>query len=151
MVLTEGAVNSLPQIVENYHDFEPPRQVRPIVEELLRAAPSQYLIGLKTILLTNQSALTRDQRRQKVSGRKGKSNLANARGAYYEATNSNHAYVLVLVDNCLKSWPTWAVRVPFLGSSVLSEVVYHEIGHHIHAVHRPIHDGEESPKTGGEN
>jgi hypothetical protein len=141
---SEGAANSLPQIIENYRDFEPPRQVRPLIEDLLNAVPSQYLLGLKTILLTNQKALSRDQRRQKVSGRKGKYNLAEARGAYYQATRSSPAYVLLLVDNILSAWPSWMLRVPYLRHMMLSEVLYHEIGHHIHAVHQPVHDGKEN-------
>lgn len=141
---SDGAANSMPSIIENYRDFEPPRQLRTLIEELLNAVPPKYLIGLKTILLTNQSALRRDQRRQKVPGRKGKSSLAEARGAYYRATNSSPAYVLLLVDNTLSSWPSWALRVPYFRYTVLSEVLYHEVGHHIHAVHEPVHDGKEN-------
>jgi hypothetical protein len=140
----DGAVKTVPEVIENYSHFEPPRQLRALIEELLNAVPPNYLVGLKSILLTNQSAMTRDQRRQKVSGRKGKYGLAEARGAYYRATNSSPAYVLLLVDNTLVSWPPWVLRVPYFRYAVLSEVLYHEIGHHIHAVHQPVHEGQEN-------
>jgi len=140
----EGAANSVPRVVENYRDFEPPRQFRPLLEELLNAVPVKYLVGLKTVLLTNQSALTRDQKRQKVSGRKGKRKLAKASGAYYKATNSSPPYILLFVDNILSAWPTWALRVPYFRHVALSETLYHEIGHHIHAIHQPVHDGKEN-------
>lgn len=140
----DGAVKTVPQVIENYSHFEPPRQLRALIEELLNAVPPKYLVGLKTILLTNQTAMTRDQRRQKVSGRKDKDGLAEARGAYYRATNSSPAYVLLLVDNTLISWPPWVLRVPYFRYAVLSEVLYHEIGHHIHAVYQPVHEGQEN-------
>jgi hypothetical protein len=144
MCPSDVARNPLPQIIENYRDFAPPRQVRPLIEDLLKAVPSKYLVGLKTILLTNQKALSRDERRQKVWGRKGKQNIAEARGAYYQATRSNSAYVLLLIDNILDSAPPWILRVPHFRYVPLSEVLYHEIGHHIHAAHRPVHDGREN-------
>ena len=140
----DGAVKTVPQIIESYSHFEPPSQLRALIEELLNAVPPNYLVGLNTILLTNQGAMSRDQRRKKVPGRKGKSSLVEARGAYYRATNSSPAYVLLLVDNTLVSWPAWVLRVPYFRYEVLSEVLYHEIGHHIHAVHYPVHEGQEN-------
>jgi hypothetical protein len=131
----QSAADSVPQIIENYQDFQPPSQLRALVEGLLNAVPPRYLVDLKTVLLTNQGALTRDQRREKLS---------DARGAYYRETNLSPAHVVLLIDNPLSSWPCWALRVPFLRYRVLSEVLYHEIGHHIHAVHRPGHDGREN-------
>lgn len=140
----EGASTPTPQVIENYRDFEPPPQLRPQIERLLQAVPRKYLAGLKTVLLTNRSALTREQRRQKVTGRKGRYSLADARGAYYQATDSRSAYVLLMVDNMLSAWPVGILRIPYLGPLVLAETLYHEIGHHIHAVHEPIHDGKEN-------
>lgn len=114
------------------------------MEDLLESVPSNYLAGLTTIVLTNQSALTRDQRRQKVWGRNRKYPLAEARGAYYEATRSRSASVWLMVDNILKSEPLWVLRAPFVRYNALSTVLYHEIGHHIHALHRPVYEGKEN-------
>jgi hypothetical protein len=36
------------------------------------------------------------------------------------------------------------LRVPFVRYFPLGTVLYHEIGHHIHAEHIPIHDGKEN-------
>jgi hypothetical protein len=141
---SDSAFTPTPQVIENYRDFKPPVQLRVQIEQLLHAVPPKYLVGLKTVLLTNRSALTREQRRQKVSGRKGKYALAEARGAYYRSTKTSPAYVLLLVDNILSPWPSWWLGVPYLRYSVLSETLYHEIGHHIHAVHQPVYDGQEN-------
>jgi hypothetical protein len=138
-----SVVAAKPEILENYRDFEPPAQVRRIVEDLLEYLPANYLRELHKIILINQSALTRDQRRQKIWGRRHKYRLAEAKGAYYQATNSSLATVWLFVDNILKSQPPWVLKTPLLCYSEFGEVLYHEIGHHIHAVHKPVHEGQE--------
>jgi hypothetical protein len=137
MNASAGVGNFRPEIMENYRDYQPPVGIKQQVEDLLEAVPSKYLAGLTTIVLTNKSALTRDQRRQKVWGRNRKYSLAEARGAYYEATRHRTASVLLLVDNILQYERPWVLRA-------LSTVLYHEIGHHIHAVHRPVFEGKEN-------
>jgi hypothetical protein len=132
-----------PEIVESYHDFEPPADFRKLLENLLDAVPAKYLVGLKTIVLANQSALTRDQRRQKIWSRNRKIRLAEARGAYYAASRNSSATVWLYVDNILRSEDPRLLRMPILRYGALATVLYHEIGHHIHAAHRPVFEGKE--------
>jgi integrase len=54
------------------------------------------------------------------------------------------ATVWLYVDNNAEAQATWRNWVPLLRYMMPAEVLYHEIGHHIHAVHRPIHDGRET-------
>jgi hypothetical protein len=140
----EDAGPARPEIIENYRNFDPPAKLRKLVEELLDCVPATYLRGLKKVVLTNQSALTRDQRRQKIWGRGRKYRLAEARGAYYQATSSSPATVWLYVDNILKSSPAWTLRIPLVRYVEFGEVLFHEIGHHIHAVHIPVYDGKEN-------
>jgi len=135
--------NMRPEIVENYKGFEPPANVRELLSDLLDAVPAKYLVGLKTIVLANKSALTRDQRRQKVWSRDHKIRLNEARGSYYHATRSAPATVWLYVDNILRSEVPWIRRMPILRYEALGTVLYHEIGHHIHAVHKPVYEGRE--------
>jgi len=144
MNASEGAGNFRPEIVEDYRDYHPPVGIKQLLDDLLEAVPSKYLKGLTTIVLTNKSGLTRDQRRQKIWGRNRKYPLAEARGAYYEATRYRTASVWPLLDNILQHEPPWVLRAPLLRYNALSSVMYHEIGHHIHAVHRPIFEGKEN-------
>jgi hypothetical protein len=132
-----------PQIVENYRDFEPPQNFRRLLGDLLKTVPAEYLAELKTIILANQSALTRDQRRQRVWGRKRKVRLAEALGTYHHATRSSPAIIWLYVDNILRSEPDWIWRLPAVRYLPLSTVLYHEIGHHIHAAYKPIYKGKE--------
>lgn len=133
-----------PEIIENYRDFEPPQQVKEIISILLDCVSANYLRGLKAIILANQAALTRNQRRRKVWSRKRKIRLAEARGAYYRATRSSPPIVSLCVDNILKGTPAWTLKVPIARYAEFGEVLYHEIGHHIHATHEPVHEGKEN-------
>jgi hypothetical protein len=133
-----------PEIVESYRDFEPPPNFKRSVEILLRYAPQKYLVGLATIVLTNRQGLTRNKRRQKVWSRNHKVRLAESLGSYYRATKSSPATVWLYVDNIVKSGIGWWNRVPLLRYVVVGQVLYHEIGHHIHAVHRPVYAEKES-------
>lgn len=133
-----------PTIVESYRDFHPPTNFRRNVETLLRYVPSEYLAGLATIILTNSSALTRDKRKQKVWSRNRKVRLAECLGSYSRASQSSPAAVWLYVDNIVKVESPWWEKVPLLRYAALADVLYHEIGHHIHSVHRPVYDGREN-------
>ena len=145
------AVESIPQIfdstcptiVESYRDFEPPSKFKQSVETLLRYVPPKYLIGLKSIVLTNRAALSRNARRQKVWSRNRKVRHAESLGSYYRATKSSPATVWLYVDNIVEAGIGWLDRAPVLRYLVVGQVLYHEIGHHIHAVHRPVHAEKE--------
>jgi len=136
--------SNLPKIVESYRDFEPRSNFRNDVETLLRYVPPKYLVGLNSIVLTNRAGLTRDKRKQKVWSRNRKVRLAESLGSYSRAWKSSPATVWLYVDNIMGAEATWWNRVPLLRYMMPGEVLYHEIGHHIHVVHRPIHEGREN-------
>ena len=133
-----------PGITEFYDAYVPPSYFRPVVEDLVAFLPSRHLVGLKTILLTNSAAVTPRQRRQKIFQRGRKHKLVEARGAYYRATPSRQAYVTLFVDNILKAWSPGELRFSFFRRMMIAEILYHEVGHHIHTVHRPVFDGREN-------
>jgi hypothetical protein len=130
-------------IVESYRDFEPPPNFKENITTLLRYVPPNYLIGLRTIVLTNRAGLDRNKRRQKVWSRRRKVRLAESLGSYYHATRTSPAAVWLYVDNIAESGIGWWNRLPVLRYLVAGQVLYHEIGHHIHAEHRPVHAEKE--------
>jgi hypothetical protein len=140
----ETTQSACPEIVESYRDFEPPPNFRRTIETLLRYVPPNYVVGLKTIVLTNRASLTSKQRKQKTWSRNHKVRLAECLGSYHRATRTAPAAVWLYVDNIVKSGVGWWYRVPVLRYIVASDVLYHEIGHHIHAVHRPVYEGKEN-------
>jgi hypothetical protein len=139
-----ASVEPGPEITEFYKDYVPPGYVRPIVEELLAFLPRNYLVGLKTVLLTNSVAMPRDQRRQKVFQRGKSHKMIEARGAYYRATRSRQAYVALFVDNIFKNVPPSLLRLTPFRHSTIAEILFHEVGHHIHTAHKPVYDVREN-------
>jgi hypothetical protein len=133
-----------PTIVESYRNFAPPSNFRHDVETLLRFVPQKYLVGLKTIVLTNRAGLTGNKRKQKVWSRNRKVRLADSLGSYSRGGKNSSGSVWLYVDNIVKAESSWWRWVPLLRYMMPAEVLYHEIGHHIHAVHRPIHEGREN-------
>jgi len=134
----------MPEIVENYRDYVPSFDVKKTVTELLSSVPPGYLAGLKRIVLTNRSSLTRDQRRQKIWQRGRKHQFSASLGAYYRATRSRPAAVWLFVDNLVRPFPRFILRMHFFQYVVVASTLYHEVGHHIHAAHRPVYDGKEN-------
>jgi hypothetical protein len=102
MLRKQGTKRPIPEIVEAYQDFNPPCDVKRIMTLLLRYVPSEDLVGLKSIVLTNSGGLTRDQRRQKTWTRKHMIRIADALGLYYRATPNSGATISILVDNILR-------------------------------------------------
>ncbi len=138
------SVLSTPNIVEVYRDYVPPKSVRPIIDDLLKAVPPRYLVGLQTLILTNQAAQPRKRQRQKIWGRSHKIKLVQARGYYSGATRTSRASITLHIDNILKGTSPRDLKIPFLRYFSLGTVLYHEIGHHIHTEHNPIYEGKEN-------
>jgi hypothetical protein len=144
MIATETAQTARPRIIESYRNFQPPRRITKSLNALLDALPPKYLVGLQTILLTNQAALTRRQSRKRMWSRNHQVRAAECRGTYHYATKSSPASVCLYVDNILRSEEPWMRLLPLTRHAALGTVLYHEIGHHIHAVHKPVFEEKES-------
>jgi hypothetical protein len=136
-------VTETPEIIENFRDFESPARFRSIVDDLVRCVPPEFLVGLQSITLTNQSALGRNQKRKKTWSRNRKIRLADALGYYTPATRSSRAAIVLYVDNITERWDVWFAKLPLVRYMPAGDVLYHEIGHHIHAAHRPVYKGKE--------
>jgi hypothetical protein len=128
------------QVHEHYRDFAPPRGVRTRVELLLARLAPKHVQGLASVVLTNRAALSRDERRKKTWSRHKKLPLADSAGWYEGAWGSRPASIRLVVDNALGDIPRWAQRLlPMVVTLTLAGVLYHEVGHHIHATVRPEH------------
>lgn len=127
-----------PTITASFSGYEPPFAVVPIVERMLNSVPQKYLCGLSEIVLTNASGLPRKLRRSVTKSRKKKVRVAEARGLYHQAWEGKQAWIEIFVDNTLRGWErgVW-LKIPFFREGQISEVLFHEIGHHIHYTTRP--------------
>jgi hypothetical protein len=133
------AVSSqLPKVITNFIGYTPPFDVVPIVERMLASVPPKYLIGLSEVALTNSSGLPRKLRRSVTKSRKRKVKIAKARGLYHPAWNGNRARIEIFIDNTLRNWEKgWWLSLPSYREILLGDVLFHEIGHHIHATVQP--------------
>jgi hypothetical protein len=139
-----ASVASAPNIVEAYRDYIPPQCVQKMVDELLGAVPPRYLVGLQTIILTNQAAQPRNRKQQKIWSRNRRIKLVEALGYYSGASRSSRASITLHIDNIFKGASPRSLRIPLMRYYPLASVLYHEIGHHIHAEHNPVYEGKEN-------
>ena len=139
------AENRQPHVetIELYKNYQPPCNARLAIQTLLRYTPPKYLHGLKHVLLTNASALSHDRRRGKTWSRRRKVRMKECRGLYYQPWQGSPARIELFVDNIVATWPPSALKVPIVRNICFAEVLYHELGHHIHATVHPEHSERE--------
>jgi len=121
-----------PQVVVMFDHFKPPFDAASTVKRLLGTVPSKYLTGLGAVVITNSRALSRERRNSATKARRRKVRIANAAGLYHPPVSGNPAWIEIFVDNALRGWEKslW-LRIPLIRESKLSDVLFHEIGHHI--------------------
>ena len=129
--------SSLPKVIEAYSDYVPPFDVKQAVERMVASVPPTYLIGLDSILLTNTAGLPRKIRKGVTKSRKKKFRMIQARGLYHPAWKNRRAWIEIFVDNALIGWRKGSLWWVFPRDLDLQDVLFHEIGHHIHFAVRP--------------
>lgn len=135
---TIGSSEPTVEVAESYQDYRPPADPAAVARFLLRYVPRKCQVGLKRVLLTNTSALSRHQQRQKAWAGKRQYQLAKVRGIYHPAHQGQAAWIEIFVDNVLQGWPAWfLIGVPMMKHMVFAETLYHEIGHHVHLTKYP--------------
>lgn len=122
-----------PEIVERYRDWSPPFDVAPIVRRLLSRIPEQYLLGLETVALTNVSGLNRKRRHETTRSRGRKVRISATSGLYHQAISGEPAWIELFVDSAVQRMPPFLLRIPLFQDSALATVLFHELGHHLHA------------------
>lgn len=127
-----------PQVIVSFSGYTPPFDPAPLIQRMLDSVPKNYLAGLSSVVLSNVRDISSKRRRTRVTRRKGRMLLSSARGVYHPAHRGNLAWIEIFVDNALRGWETgWWLKIPFIREGRLSDVLFHEIGHHIHYAIRP--------------
>lgn len=132
------------KIHENYKNFTPNKAIKKSFERMINAIPSQKLKGLNSVVLTNNSAFNRKKKRRKTSSRQKKILLSNCRGWYTPGSYGQPGNIKIIVDKIQNYYPNWLFKFRFLTDMVLSSVLFHEIGHHIHLTQEPEFKCKES-------
>lgn len=132
-------MESLLEIKENYRDYTPLNNVKKTIQLLLLYVPNKYLSGIKYIVLTNSKNLSRHEKRQKTLFKHRKVSINECNGLYHEQREGLPAWIEIFVDNTFSCVPDFALRIPLLKNLLMTDVLYHEIGHHIHKTIIPEH------------
>jgi hypothetical protein len=120
--------------------YTPPFNVEDCVARMLHSVPEKYLLGLSEVVLTNTAGLARRQRRAMTLSRKRKVRQAAALGLYHQAWKNRPAWIQIYVDNILRNWESgWWLHLRFYREMLIGNVLFHELGHHIHYAIRPEH------------
>ncbi len=126
-------------IEEAHRNFKPFVRAQKSIDHLLSGTPHKYLSGLKSIVLTNSDNLNHERKRRKTLWRKRKVAIRESRGLYHQKWQGQAAWIEIFVDNTIRDWPSWTLAFPFFRDFAFAEVLFHEIGHHIHRTQAPEH------------
>lgn len=134
----KGPAPACPVITTAFSGYNPPRDVVALVRRMLDSVPDKHLTGLSEIVLTNAGTLPRSRRRSVTKSRGRKVRVRETRGLYHPAFHRRAAWIEIFVDNTLRrsSSGFWKF-IPIVRMFELREVLFHEIGHHIHHTTRP--------------
>ena len=125
------------RIVESYRDYRPPFDASKLVRTLLNKVPDKYLRGLDCVVLVNTEGLSRKERLGKVRSRKRKIRQSHVAGYYHHAWQGRPPYIEIRLDKTLSNYPKRLLWIPFFRELHVVNVLYHELGHHIHNFVRP--------------
>ena len=94
-------------------------------------------------MLTNTAGLSRRDRVGKVWSRKRKFDKSQILGRYHPGSGTSSPYIELRVDRIILGLDRFTSRMPILRDVVFGQVLFHEIGHHIHRTVRPEHNEKE--------
>jgi hypothetical protein len=133
-------------IYENYESYRSPRYVYRTIAKLLSELPKQYLTGLRSVVLTNASAIGKGK-----TGRIGGKKYARRQcmGFYHPERNGEQAWIEIIVDNLVANrfgpgMPRLVPYIPPARNMAFADMLYHEVGHHLNRTIRAPAPGDES-------
>lgn len=125
------------EIKEAYRDYKPPVPAKKIVRELLELIPEKYLVGLDCVVLSNFSGQPRRKRLGRTTTRGRKVARSQTAGLYHPKWKGQPPWIELYVDQIVRPFPRWVLRIPLIKRFAIAETLYHEVGHHIHYTVRP--------------
>jgi len=136
-VFSTPVSNTQVEVKERYRDYTTPIDASAVVRQLLQTVPDKYLKGLDCVLLTNEASLSRRDRVGRVWSRKRKYNKSLVLGRYHGGSRSSRPYIELRVDKIIRGLKGIPLHVPLVRDIVFGQVLFHEVGHHIHHTVRP--------------
>ena len=109
------------QIVTDYHSYVPPLRLTTTVRRLLSSVPSESLVGLQSVVISDRNRYTT------------KVKVEEALSFYHEQTRERRPWIELLVDNIFSGYPRWLLWLPFLREVLISQPLFTKL--HITAMH----------------
>ena len=131
------------RINEAYRGYTPPFNATNVVRKLLAPVHDKYLRGLDCVVLTNETALSRKDRLGKVWSRKRKFEKKLTCGFYHPEWHGNPPWIEIRVDRTVSYYPRTLLWLSLFRELCIGDVLYHELGHHVHFFVRPEHREKE--------
>ena len=132
------------RISENYRGWKPPLDATRVVDRLLRRLPARTIAGLGLVVLTCSGRMSRHRRRELTRWRRRKVKISDCLGLYHHASRGDRPWIELFVDNITGACPPALLRLPPMQDLLVGDVLFHELGHHIHFTQRPEHVHTES-------
>lgn len=118
------------KIVEDYDGYTPPIRVNSAVELLMKHVPPQHVEGLHKVVLTNSARVLKTHKgKYTFDGQRMRA--ADLRGFYGDGN------ICLIMDRILDHYPQSFLLVPMFKMLAIGEILYHELGHHIHRRDEP--------------
>ena len=125
------------RINEAYSDYVPHINATRVVRRLLQRVPENYTRGLDCVVLTNFAGQPRRNRVGKLTSRGRRLAKSRVRGLYHPQWGGRRPWIELYLDKIFQDVPKWALWIPPVRDLIVAEVLYHELGHHVHLFIRP--------------
>ena len=117
------------KVVNQFYNYTPPVRVHRSLQILLRYVPEEHLKGLNKITLTNSESMS--SVRGKITSEKQRFRPADCQGLYGKGN------IFLIIDQIFSPYPELFLLFPPFKTFLIGEILYHEIGHHIHRLEQP--------------
>lgn len=138
------ADGSAVKIIENYRGWQPPFDAAAVTRRLLDRLPRRHLIGLDAVVLTCAARMSRRRRRRKTRSRGRKVPIVRCLGLYHQKWRGDPAWIELFVDNIVARLNRVALAPRTTRELLIGRVLFHELGHHLHATQRPEYREQEA-------
>jgi hypothetical protein len=106
---------------------------------MIASIPANLLFGLDAVVFTDINSLSQKRRTSTTRSRGRKVRIGNTAGLYHRKWQGKPAWIEIFVDQTMgaQSGHQWIFKIPVVRDILFSDILFHEIGHHIHATAQP--------------
>jgi len=135
----ETAATPQPKLITNFDGYSPSFDVTSVASRMIASIPANLLFGLDAVVFTNMHSLSQKRRTSTTKSRGRKVKIGNTAGLYHGKWQGKPAWIEIFVDQTMgaQARHRWIFKIPIVRDILFSDILFHEIGHHIHATAQP--------------